>query len=171
MVPDQKQGSSYEQHGVWFAADLLLKTAFPPWQRMFFHLSWQRLCSSSHLLCSSSFSSHCSPSSAPLFPPAVLWDVMMLWQAWRLFLEVLVFLCHGGGGGHRNSAGVVVYSVGVGSREGRDGWALWDLSHCIDRRETREGCVSWLTGCKFSLGSLTHSVDEQYYLSRQSWCI
>lgn len=42
------------------------------------------------------------------------------------------------------------------------------LSHCIDRREAREDCVSWFPGCKFSLGSLTHKFDEQYYLSRQS---
>lgn len=42
------------------------------------------------------------------------------------------------------------------------------LSHCIDRRETREACVSWLTGCKFRLGLLTHKSDEQYYLGRQS---
>lgn len=121
--------------------------------------------------------STCTPSSSPLsfsrrppFPPspAVLWDVMMLWQAWRLFLEVLVFLWPSSGGWYRNSGGVVVYSVG-GSGDAVMVWELRDFwSHCIDRRETREDCVSWLPGCKFSPGLLTHKFDEQCYLSRQS---
>lgn len=79
--------------------------------------SRQQLCSSFHMLF---FSSRRPPSSSSS-PPAVLWDVMMLWQAWRLFLEVLIFLCHSGGGWYRNSTGVVVYTVGVRSREGWEG--------------------------------------------------
>lgn len=58
------------------------------------------------------------------------------------------------------------------SGEGWDGLrTVRFLSHCIDRRETREDCVSWLPGCKFSLGSLTHKFDELCYLSRQRWSI
>lgn len=145
--------------------------------------SRQRLCSSFHLLLSSLllssllFSSRrpplpLSPSLPPSLPPAVLWDVMMLWQAWRLFLEVPVFMWHSGGGWYRNSAGVVVCGVGVEIWGGL-GWFenCEILSHCIDRRETREDCVSWLPGCKFSLSSLTHKFDELCYLSRQRWSI
>ena len=54
------------------------------------------------------------------------------------------------------------------SGKGWDGYRCEILSHCIDRRQTREDCVSWLTGCKFSLGALTHKFDEQHYLSRHS---
>lgn len=61
----------------------------------------------------------------------------------------------------------------VGGKLGR----CWDslrckiLSCCVDRRKTREDCVSWLPGSKFSPDSLTHKFGEQYYLSRQRYGI
>lgn len=58
--------------------------------------------------------------------------------------------------------------MGVGSGKDWDGFRCEILSHCIDRRETREDCVSWFTGCKFSPGALTHKFDEQHSLSRHS---
>lgn len=106
--------------------------------------------------------SNCPPPNCPVGCDDAL-------TAWRLFLEVLVFLWHSGGGWYRNSAGVVVCSVGVEIWGGL-GW----LENCeifkplYRQKETREDCVSWLPGCKFSLGLLTHKFDEQCYLSRQS---
>lgn len=90
----------------------------------------------------------------------------------RLFSEVLVFRWHRGGGWSRNSAGVVVFSVGVGDL-GRAGLVgdQWASKPLCRQKETREDCVSQLSACRFSLGLLTHKFDEQRCLSRQSWDI
>lgn len=111
-----------------------------------------------------SFNSSCA--HPPLPSQVVLWDVRMLW---RLFLEVLVFFyatAVGAGTGIVPSCSVRCGGGIWGGLRGFENCEIW--SHCIDRREATEDCVSWLPGSKFSLGSLTHKFHEQHSLCRQS---
>lgn len=93
----------------WFVTDPATVIYDSPSLSLYLFCTPQGLRSSLHLL-------HPPPPPPPLLQPRPSCPVGRddALTARRLFSEVLVFQWHRGGGWSRNSAGVVVFSVGVG---------------------------------------------------------